>query len=64
VLTLFTKIASEEKPEVINMNQLFNSKNVKWNGQEYEEFPDEIETDLIDDSYDEDDDDTEEYYDM
>jgi hypothetical protein len=24
VLTLFTKIASEEKPEVINMNQLFN----------------------------------------
>ena len=63
VLTLFTKIASEEKPEVINMNQLFNSKNVKWNGQEYEELPDEIETDLIDDSYDEDDD-NEEYYDM
>ena len=63
VLTLFTKIASEEKPEVINMNQLFNSKNIKWNGQEYEEFPDEIETDLIDESYDEDDD-IEEYYDM
>ena len=63
VLTLFTKIASEEKPEVINMNQLFNSKNVKWNGQEYEELPDEIETDSIDESYDEDDD-NEEYYDM
>ena len=60
VLTLFTKIASEEKPEVINMNQLFNSKNVRWNGQEYEELPEEIEidTELIDDEGD----DGEEYY--
>lgn len=39
--TLFTKIASEDKPEVINMNQLFNCKNIKWNGVEYEELPNE-----------------------
>ncbi len=37
IKTLFTKFASEEKPEVINMNILFNSKNIKWNGSEYEE---------------------------
>jgi hypothetical protein len=37
--TLFTKFAFEDKPEVINMNQLFNCKNVKWNGTNYiEEF--------------------------
>ena len=41
VTTLFTKYAFEDKPEVINMNQLFNCKNVKWNGQEYEELPEE-----------------------
>lgn len=37
VTTLFTRFASEDKPEVINMNQLFNSKNIKWNGIEYVE---------------------------
>ena len=37
VTTLFTRFASEDKPEVINMNQLFNSKNIKWNGTVYEE---------------------------
>lgn len=41
VTTLFTRFASEDKPEVINMNMLFNSKNVKWNGSDYEELPDE-----------------------
>jgi hypothetical protein len=41
VTTLFTKFASEDKPEVINMNQLFNCKNVKWNGLEYEELPEQ-----------------------
>jgi hypothetical protein len=41
VTTLFTKFASEDKPEVINMNQLFNCKNIKWNGVEYEELPEE-----------------------
>jgi len=42
VITLFTQFESQSKPEVINMNQLFNCKNVKWNGSEYEELPDEI----------------------
>jgi hypothetical protein len=41
IAMLFTKFASEDKPEVINMNQLFNCKNVRWNGVEYEEFPEE-----------------------
>ena len=41
VTTLFTRFASENKPEVINMNQLFNCKNIKWNGVDYEELPDE-----------------------
>ena len=35
IKTLFTKFASEDKPEVINMNILFNCKNVQWNGTEY-----------------------------
>lgn len=35
--TLFTKFASEDKPEVLNMNILFNSKNVSWNGTSYVE---------------------------
>jgi hypothetical protein len=38
IKTLFTRFASTDKPEVLNMNMLFNSRNVKWNGQEYEEF--------------------------
>jgi hypothetical protein len=41
VTTLFTRFASEDKPEVINMNKLFNCKNVRWNGTEYEELPEE-----------------------
>jgi len=43
---LFKKFNSEEKPEVINMNCLFNSKNVKWNGSNYEEQQDILEEDL------------------
>jgi hypothetical protein len=35
IKTLFTKFASEDKPEVINMNILFNCKNIQWNGTEY-----------------------------
>jgi len=46
IRTLFTRYPSTSKPEVVNMNMLFNSKNVKWNGQEYEEFADD-ETDII-----------------
>jgi hypothetical protein len=34
---LFKKFEPEEKPEVINMNCLFNSKTVVWNGSNYEE---------------------------
>lgn len=41
VNTLFTRFASEDKPEVINMNILFNSRNVRWTGDDYEEFPEE-----------------------
>ena len=50
--TLFTRYASEEKPEVINMNRLFNTKNVRWNGIMYEELPDEDDND--DESFSED----------
>lgn len=41
IATLFTRFSPEDKPEVINMNKLFNCKNVKWNGNEYEELPEE-----------------------
>jgi hypothetical protein len=56
VTTLFTRFASEDKPEVINMNQLFNCKNIKWNGVEYEELPDE----QIDTLFEDDDEENEE----
>jgi len=47
ITTLFTRFESTAKPEVLNMNMLFNSKNVRWNGQEYEELPpDEDECEL------------------
>lgn len=59
VTTLFTRFASEDKPEVINMNQLFNCKNIKWNGVEYEEFPDEELVTTFGDDDEEDDDDDE-----
>jgi hypothetical protein len=41
IKTLFTRVESTAKPEVINMNILFNSRNVKWNGEEFEEEQDE-----------------------
>jgi len=44
VVTIFTKFASEDKAEVINMNELFNCKNIKWNGKEYVE---QEETELV-----------------
>jgi hypothetical protein len=37
IKTLFTSFKSEDKPEVLNMNILFNTANVKWNGSEYVE---------------------------
>ena len=45
------------------MNKLFNSKNVKWNGLEYEELPEEelnIQFDDSEDTSGEEDDDEEE----
>ena len=58
VTTLFTRFASEDKPEVINMNKLFNCKNVRWNGVEYEELPEEdfdavFEDEELEDDFDE-----------
>jgi hypothetical protein len=60
VATIFTKYSFEEKPEVINMNQLFNSKNVKWTGTEYEEIPEENEDINFEGEDDEEDEDEEE----
>jgi hypothetical protein len=54
---LFHNYKPEEKPEVINMNILFNTKNVKWNGTDFEELPDEDiieENDVEEDDEDED----------
>jgi len=44
---LFRNITSEEKPEVINMNLLFNSKNIKWNGTDYEEIAEVLTEDVV-----------------
>ena len=58
IKTLFTRFASSDKPEVLNMNMLFNSKNVKWNGQEYEEFADaddNLEEEILDQNQDQED---------
>ena len=41
IKTLFTKFRSEDKPEVLNMNVLFNSGNIKWNGTDYVEVTEE-----------------------
>lgn len=66
ITTLFTRYSFEEKPEVINMNQLFNCKNIKWNGSDYEELAEDcIETtiDLDDEQeFDYDDGDEQIYY--
>ena len=37
IKTLFTKFRSEDKPEVLNMNILFNSGNIRWDGTNYVE---------------------------
>ena len=41
IKTLFTKFRSEDKPEVLNMNILFNSGNIRWNGTDYVEVTEE-----------------------
>ena len=61
IAMLFTKFAYEDKPEVINMNQLFNSKNIKWNGTNYELVNDELtEEESINEDEDENDDEDDE----
>jgi hypothetical protein len=55
IIKLFTRFNSEDKPEFINMNRLFNCKNIKWNGFQYEELPEQKETTIEDyksDEYD------------
>ena len=47
IKTLFTSFKSEDKPEVLNMNMLFNTANVKWNGSEYQEI-NEVSQELVD----------------
>jgi len=46
VKTLFTSFKSEDKPEVLNMNMLFNTANIRWNGTEYLEQTEENEEEL------------------
>jgi hypothetical protein len=43
ILKLFT--SETDKPEIINMNRLFNSRKVVWQNNEYNEIPDDIEDD-------------------
>ena len=54
---LFQHLSFSEKPEVINMNILFNSKNIRWNKEtlEYEEIEEELieEQDGSDEEHDE-----------
>lgn len=60
--TLFTKFNSEDKPEVLNMNILFNSKNLSWNGTCYVEKECEADTrDVYDDNISEESEEEEEY---
>jgi hypothetical protein len=41
IMKLFT--SDTEKPEIVNMNRLFNSVNVVWNGVIYKEYPESDE---------------------
>ena len=51
IMKLFTN--ETEKPEIVNMNRLFNSANVVWNGVSYEEYPEQEtqEEEQSDDEY-------------
>jgi len=57
IKTLFTKFRSEDKPEVLNMNILFNSGNIRWDGTNYVEV---IEEDINEPAVDFDDSDEDE----
>ena len=54
---LNTKFRSEDKPEVLNMNILFNSGNIRWDGTNYVEV---IEEDINEPAVDFDDSDEDE----
>jgi hypothetical protein len=43
ILKLFT--SETDKPEIINMNRLFNTRKVLWKNNKYIEVPDDIEDD-------------------
>jgi hypothetical protein len=58
ILKLFT--SDTEKPEIINMNLLFNSKNVIWNGVKYNEVIEEEEDEKEDKEQDKEEDKEEE----
>jgi hypothetical protein len=55
ITTLFTRFESTAKPEVLNMNMLFNSRNVRWNGEDFEEFVDEDDVEAVNSTEDEED---------
>ena len=48
ILKLFT--SETEKPEIINMNRLFNSRKVIWENSQYIEIEDDIEEEIDDQS--------------
>lgn len=50
VETLFQHLEFSKKPEVLNMNCLFNSKNIEWN-EELEEYQEINDTECSDDDY-------------
>jgi hypothetical protein len=60
ILKLFT--SETEKPEIINMNRLFNTRKVIWKDNLYVEVPDDIDNDFgTDANIEEDEEEAEEY---
>jgi hypothetical protein len=60
ILKLFT--SETEKPEIINMNRLFNTRKVIWKDNLYVEVPDDIDNDFgTDNNVEEDEEEDEEY---
>jgi hypothetical protein len=59
ILKLFT--SETEKPEIINMNRLFNTRKVVWRDNLYVEVPDDIDDDFGTQANNESDEEEEEY---
>ena len=53
ITTLFTTFEPTQKPEVVNMNVLFNSNNIRWTGTDYETIDDYYQTENVDELGDE-----------